>query len=85
MAKEKPWSITEDGAGIDSSDEAQLITELQINIYRAGEVGVKITHLPTGLLVEGHHKTSDHLARKEAMKKLILLLAEHHKCRITTK
>lgn len=62
------------------TDETEILKECRIDIYRAGTVQVRITHLPTGLVGEAVHGVSQHKAKQLAMEALLKQLPERRGC-----
>ncbi len=68
-----------DYAGL-PADDADLLAECRVDTFRAGgpggqhqnkaESGVRLTHLPTGLVVEARGSRSQHRNRQEALVRL---------------
>jgi len=89
---ENPAPQADSGAVLTESDEV-LLSECRVDTFRSGgkggqhqnatDSGVRLTHLPTGIVVISRSERSQHRNRKLAMERLRLRISERGKVRKT--
>ena len=91
-------SADDDSSRPHELDDERLLAECRVDTFRAGgaggqhqnrtESGVRLTHLPTGIVVTARESRSQHRNRQRALERLRATLEEHarpEKDRVETK